>query len=153
VGFELGSDPRGNANPGAKRLTGGFSVRNGAEVSVARSAASPGAIDSADDLARKWPGILAARSDFIKIYLLYSEEFAKRRDDPACIGWKGLDPALVPLIVQRAKDAGLRVAAHVETASDFRAAVRGGVAEIAHLPGVGGAPTSAGIGRSRIIDS
>jgi predicted amidohydrolase YtcJ len=92
-------------------------------------------IDSADDLAGKWPAILTARPDFIKIYVLYSEEFAKRRDDTASIGWKGLDPALVPLIVQRAKEAGLRVAAHVETAADFRAAVRGGVATIAHLPG------------------
>ena len=93
------------------------------------------AIDSADDLARKWPAILAGRPDFIKIYLLYSEEFARRRDDPAFNGWKGLDPALVPLIVQRAKASGLRVAAHVETSADFRAAVRGGVDEVAHLPG------------------
>jgi len=93
------------------------------------------AIDSADDLARKWPAILAGCPDFIKIYLLYSEEFAKRRDDRAFIGWKGLDPALVPLIVQRAKTSGLRVAAHVETAADFRAAVRGGAVEVAHLPG------------------
>ena len=93
------------------------------------------AIDSADDLAKKWPAILAARPDFIKIYLLYSEEFAMRRDDRTFIGWKGLDPALVPLIVRRAKESGLRVAAHVETAADFRAAVRGGVAVVAHLPG------------------
>jgi hypothetical protein len=93
------------------------------------------AIDSADDLARKWPAILAGRPDFIKIYLLYSEEFARRRNDPASIGWRGLDPALVPLIVQRAKASGLRVAAHVETAADFRAAVRGGVDSVAHLPG------------------
>ncbi|HEV8392667.1 MAG TPA: hypothetical protein VGQ37_00275 [Vicinamibacterales bacterium] len=93
------------------------------------------AIDSADDLAKKWPAILAARPDFIKIYLLYSEEFARRRDDRAFIGWRGLDPALVPLIVQRAKASGLRVFAHVETAADFRAAVRGGVDVVAHLPG------------------
>ena len=93
------------------------------------------AIDSADDLAKKWPAIIAVRPDFIKIYLLYSEEFATRRDDRAFIGWKGLDPALVPLIVQRAKASGLRVAAHVETAADFRAAVRGGVDVVAHLPG------------------
>jgi predicted amidohydrolase YtcJ len=93
------------------------------------------AIDSPNDLAKKWPAILAARPDFIKIYLLYSEEFVRRRDDRAFIGWKGLDPALVPLIVQRAKESGLRVAAHVETAADFRAAVRGGVAVVAHLPG------------------
>jgi imidazolonepropionase-like amidohydrolase len=93
------------------------------------------AIDSAEDLAKTWPAILAARPDFIKVYLLYSEEFARRRDDPAFVGWRGLDPALVPVVVERAKKSGLRVAAHVETAADFRAAVRGGVAVVAHLPG------------------
>jgi hypothetical protein len=93
------------------------------------------AIDSPGDVERKWPAILAARADFIKIYLLYSEEFVQRRDDRAFIGWKGLDPSLVSLIVQRAKTSGLRVAAHVETAADFRAAVRGGVDVVAHLPG------------------
>jgi imidazolonepropionase-like amidohydrolase len=92
-------------------------------------------IDSPGEVDRKWPAILAARPDFIKIYLLYSEEFARRRDDSAFNGWKGLDPALVPLIVQHAKASGLRVAAHVETAADFRAAVRGGVDIVAHLPG------------------
>lgn len=93
------------------------------------------AIDSVDDLAARWPRILATRPDFIKIYLLYSEEFARRRDDPAFVGWRGLDPALVAPIVQRARTSGLRVAAHVETAADFRAAVRGGVDIVAHLPG------------------
>jgi hypothetical protein len=93
------------------------------------------AIDSADDLAKTWPAILAGRPDFIKIYLLYSDEFVKRRDDRAFDGWKGLDPDLVPLIVERAKASGLWVAAHVETAADFRAAVRGGVDVVAHLPG------------------
>ena len=33
------------------------------------------------------------------------------------------------------RTSGLRVAAHVETAADFRAAVRGGVDVVAHLPG------------------
>ena len=93
------------------------------------------AIDSVDDLAKKWPAILAARPDFIKIYLLYSEAFVRRRDDRAFIGWRGLDPALAAPIVARAKASGLRVAAHVETAADFRAAVRGGVDVVAHLPG------------------
>jgi imidazolonepropionase-like amidohydrolase len=93
------------------------------------------AIDSAADLATKWPAILATRPDFIKIYLLFSEEFAKRRDDRSFVGWRGLDPTLVPLIVQRASASGLRVAAHVETAADFRAAVRGGAAIVAHMPG------------------
>jgi imidazolonepropionase-like amidohydrolase len=47
----------------------------------------------------------------------------------------GLHPALVPGIVARAHAAGLQVTAHVETAADFRHAVRAGVDELAHVPG------------------
>jgi hypothetical protein len=93
------------------------------------------AIDTPDDLGRKWPKVLAGRPEFIKIFLLFSEEYARRRDDPAFTGWKGLNPAFVPAVVKRARAAGLRVSAHVETAADFRSAVRGGVDEVAHLPG------------------
>jgi imidazolonepropionase-like amidohydrolase len=66
---------------------------------------------------------------------MYSEEYAQRKDDPAKRSWKGLDPKLLPEIVRRAHAAGLRVATHVETATDFHHAVRAGVDEIAHLPG------------------
>ena len=92
-------------------------------------------IDNAADLDAKWPLILAGRPDFIKVILVHSEEFAKRRDDTAYFGQKGLDPDLVPLIVARARQHGLRVSAHVNTATDFRNAVRAGVDELAHLPG------------------
>lgn len=74
-------------------------------------------------------------AQFIKIMVLYSEEFAKRRDDPTYRGVKGLDPALVPLIVTAAHRRGLRVAAHIETAHDFRVIVGAGVDEAAHMPG------------------
>ena len=74
-------------------------------------------------------------AQFIKIMVLYSEEFAKRRDDPAYRDYKGLDPALVPLIVKEAHRRGLRVAAHIETAHDFRVITTAGVDEAAHVPG------------------
>ena len=48
---------------------------------------------------------------------------------------KGLDPALVPRIVERAHGAGLRVFAHIDTAHDFHVAVESGVDVIAHLGG------------------
>src|SRR6185369_1848330 len=48
---------------------------------------------------------------------------------------RGIDPALVPLIVQRAHAIGLQVSAHVSTAADFRIAVTAGVDQMAHLPG------------------
>jgi imidazolonepropionase-like amidohydrolase len=92
-------------------------------------------IDNAADIDAKWPLILAGKPDFIKIVLVYSEEFAKRRDDTAYFGMKGLDPDLVPAIVARARQHGLRLSAHVNTATDFRNAVRAGVDELAHSPG------------------
>lgn len=79
--------------------------------------------------------LVAEHTDFVKIFLLYSEDFAKRKDDPAVRGDKGLDPALVPAIVAAAHKRGLKVAAHIETAADFRVAVAAGVDEAAHMPG------------------
>jgi imidazolonepropionase-like amidohydrolase len=95
-------------------------------------------LDSLPDLARKWPRILAGRPDFIRVVLVHSEEFARRRSDSAYFNWRGLDPALVPEVVRRAHAAGLRVSAHVETAADFHAALVGGVDEINHVPGFRG---------------
>jgi imidazolonepropionase-like amidohydrolase len=90
------------------------------------------------DLGRRWPEILAGKPDFIKVYLLYSEAFAMRRNDPKARGWRGLDPALLPEVVNRARAAGLRVSAHVESAADFELAVDAGVDEVNHLPGFRG---------------
>lgn len=96
------------------------------------------AVDDTAELHRAWERVVAGRPDFVKTFLLYSEEHARRRDDPAFTGWKGLDPALLPEIVRLAHGAGLRVATHVETATDFHHALRAGVDEIAHIPGFRG---------------
>ena len=92
-------------------------------------------IDSTADLEKKWTTIQAGQPDFIKTYLLYSEEYAKRKDDQAYNGWKGLNPALLKDIVRHAHADGLRVSTHVETATDFHNAVLAGVDEINHTPG------------------
>lgn len=92
-------------------------------------------VDDKGELDRKWPAILAGRPDFLKTYLLYSEEYARRRNDPAFVDWRGLDPALLPEIARRAHRAKLRVSTHVETAADFHAALAAGADEINHLPG------------------
>jgi hypothetical protein len=92
-------------------------------------------IDNQSELERKWESIIAGRPDFIKTYLMYSEEYAKRKNDAAYLNWRGLDPALLPEIVRRAHRAGLRVSTHVETAADFHNALAAGVDEINHLPG------------------
>lgn len=92
-------------------------------------------IDNEADLERRWPEILALQPDIIKIVLISSEDFARRRDDQAFFGYKGLDPALVPAIIERAHGAGLRVFAHIDTAHDFHVAIESGVDVIAHLGG------------------
>jgi imidazolonepropionase-like amidohydrolase len=78
---------------------------------------------------------LAGKPDFIKTYLLYSEEYEKRKDDEKYFAWKGLNPVLLPEIVRRAHRARLRVTTHIETATDFHNALIAGVDEIAHTPG------------------
>lgn len=92
-------------------------------------------IDSEADLQRHWKGILAQHPDFIKTFLANSEEFQnhRRSTDPALR--RGLNPALLPPIIARAHQAGLRVSAHVESAWDFHEAVRARVDEITHVPG------------------
>ncbi len=94
-------------------------------------------IDTAEDLEKKWQKILDGKPDFIKIYLLTSEDFEQKRKNIPNIplGSIGLDPKLVPLIVQKAHTAGFRVSAHVDTVTDYRIALNGGVDEMAHLPG------------------
>ena len=92
-------------------------------------------VDRLADLDRKWPQFLESKPDFVKTYLMYSEEYAQRKDDPKKYSWKGLDPKVLPAIVKRAHAAGLRVSTHVETAMDFHNALLAGVDEINHLPG------------------
>ncbi|MDJ0877600.1 MAG: amidohydrolase family protein [Halieaceae bacterium] len=77
----------------------------------------------------------AQGAGIIKTYLLHSEEFAARRDDPAYYGSKGLDPELFADIVRAIHKRNLRVITHVETEYDARVAARAGVDLLAHLPG------------------
>ena len=94
-------------------------------------------VDSRDDVDRRWAYFLAGkpRPDFVKVFLFFSDDHARRRADPRAFGNRGLDPALVPYIVSLAHAAGLRVSAHVYTAADFRSAIQSGIDDIAHLPG------------------
>lgn len=94
------------------------------------------AIDRAEDVASKWPLVLASSPDFIKVYLQYSEEYEQRHGNSLFFDWTALNPTLVPLIVERAHAAGLRVSCHIETAADFHNAVIAGVDEINHMPGL-----------------
>jgi imidazolonepropionase-like amidohydrolase len=89
-------------------------------------------IDSQADLDAKWSRILAGHPDFIKTFLLFSEEHEKRRGTAGA--HRGLDPALLKAIVEYAHRSNLSVSTHVDTAADFRAAVDAGVDEINHMP-------------------
>lgn len=92
-------------------------------------------IDDRSDLDRKWAAILARKPNFLKVYLVHSERISKSARSVERPHRKGLDPSLAPVIVARAHRDGLRVAAHVETAADFRTALASGIDEIAHMPG------------------
>ena len=89
-------------------------------------------------LDRAWTKLRSTRPDFVKAYLLYSDEYAARLSDAATAGWRGLDPRLLPDVVRLAHAANLRVVVHVESAADFHTAVEAGVDQIAHIPGFRG---------------
>lgn len=90
--------------------------------------------DSVDDVDAKWPEVIASRPDLLKIFLLVTERWEEIARDTTRLGG-GLSPEVARALVDRAHEEGLRVAAHVETAHDFRLAVEMGVDIIAHLPG------------------
>jgi hypothetical protein len=96
-----------------------------------------GPVDTLEDLDRKWPAILAQRPDFIKTFLMYSDEYEKRKNDSTYESNRGMDPRVVARIVEKAHAAHLRVSVHVNTSVDFHNALVAGVDEIAHLPLVG----------------
>ena len=92
-------------------------------------------LDTDADLETKWPLITSGRPDFLKVYLVHSEDEDATGTSGQSLRRSGLHPRLVSQLVAKAHAAGLQVTAHVETAADFRQAVRAGVDEIAHVPG------------------
>ncbi len=94
-------------------------------------------LDNANDLEQKWPRIVATKPSFIKIIVTDSENYERDKDKVGVDVRRGLPPALVPLVIARAHAAGLRVAAHTDTAADFHLALAAGVDEMAHMPGYG----------------
>lgn len=94
-------------------------------------------VDDSAAFIAKWPKILEGRPDVIKIFLLDASETAAAPPDTGLSSGHGLKPSLVPLIVRNVHAAGIRVAAHVETARDFEISVASGVDLFAHVPGYG----------------
>ena len=120
------------------RRTGGFTPEQEKKVRASHLRENDAyyIINNAEDLEQKWQKILAGKPDFIKIYLLTSEDYEskKRNLDNIRVGSIGLDPRLVPEIVRKAHAANLKVSAHVDTVTDYRIALEAGVDEMAHLP-------------------
>lgn len=90
---------------------------------------TPTEIDTALD------ALVAQHADFVKAYLIRSQEYVRRRDDPAFESQRGLNPANLPYLVAGAHRRGRKVAVHVETAQDLLTAARAEADVAAHLPG------------------
>jgi hypothetical protein len=127
---------------------GGFTVAGGHPAEIVKRNIDRGFWTEADgdgafyyavaneaELDRKWPQFLQTKPDFVKTYLLFSDDYKARKDDPKYFGWKGLGPVLLKAILIRAHAAGLRVSTHIESAADFHAALAAGVDEVNHMPG------------------
>lgn len=100
-------------------------------------------ITTREDLDRKWPRVLNTNPDFVKVFLVNSEEYDQRKENPqVAMRYRGMDPRLVGRVVELAHQADLQVAAHVRTAADFHVALAAGVDIIAHLPGFDIGPTA-----------
>ncbi|MCV2370967.1 amidohydrolase family protein [Roseateles oligotrophus] len=91
-------------------------------------------MDSPEQVAQKWPLMGPRKTDLLKLMLSRSES-PELHGDAKQQGRLGLKPEVVPAIVKRAHQDGLRVIAHVETAGDFALALQSGVDWIDHLPG------------------
>jgi len=90
-------------------------------------------IDSKEEIAEKWPIILKYKPDFIKILLVNSDLYEKNLNDTS-VWYKGLNPKLIPQLVNMAHQDGLRISAHINNSYDFHHVLLNKVDEIAHMP-------------------
>jgi imidazolonepropionase-like amidohydrolase len=90
--------------------------------------------DTLEDLNEKWPKFARSDADAVKLFLLHSERWHTPEPNKKS---DGLRPEIAREISRRAKQAGLRIAAHVESAADLRLALDCAVDLLAHMPGYG----------------
>jgi len=74
-------------------------------------------------------------ADFVKAYLMRSDIYEAPGEDGEDGSTTGLDPALVPALVDAAHARGLPIGFHVETRFDFRTIAEAGADFAMHLPG------------------
>lgn len=77
-------------------------------------------------------------ADFVKAYLMYSENYEAPDETGDGGSTTGLDPALVPALVEAAHARGLPIGFHVESRADFRTIAEAGADLAMHLPGYTG---------------
>ena len=98
-------------------------------------------VTSRADIDARFPSLLAQKPALVKAFLSHSDRYVESLADPKTRGQgRGMDPALLPYLAQKAHAAGLKIAIHIYTAADFRTAVASGVDEAAHFPGTGFQP-------------
>ncbi len=85
--------------------------------------------DSIEDVDKKWNAYLASKPDIVKIYLLDVKNNAAAQ--------KSISEEVAAYVTKKAHDAGLRVAAHIETFDDLKIGLKIGVDIFAHLPHYG----------------
>lgn len=91
-------------------------------------------IDSPEDVSEKWDDILVSNPNLIKIFLSNTSQH-KELFGTANMGNFGLSAETAEAVVLKAREHGLRVVAHVDTAEDFRIGLDIGVDGFGHLPG------------------
>ncbi len=85
-------------------------------------------IDNETALKANWDKIKAQKPDFISVYLLDVSNNGGKEG-------RGLSEEMAKMVVKKARNAGLRVIAHIETAEDMRLGMRLKVDGFANLPG------------------
>ena len=94
-------------------------------------------VASLADLDARWSAFLSHQPDVVKVYLAdaAAERPLTRSGITGAPEGRGLAPDVLRALVARARAAGLRVFAHVETGGDVELAVDAGVDGFVHLPG------------------
>jgi hypothetical protein len=101
-------------------------------------------IDTPEQAQTQWPAIKArakAGNGWLRVFLVHHDR-PELREQPEMFGRRGMSPVTVAALTRLAHTDGLKVAAHVESAGDFDAALSAGVDQIAHLPGYAPAPAA-----------
>lgn len=86
-------------------------------------------VESAADVEKVWPQYLATHADLVQLVFVFSELYSEGNGKSL-----GLRPEVANEIVRKARLAGLRSGAHIESAMDFHNAVAAGVDLVMHLP-------------------